>query len=229
MIDQNRHVIPSLTQRGQCDRDNVESIEQIFAERPGFNHLADVAAGGGNDPDIHLAVFVSAHRSDGKCLQHAQELGLQPELKVADLVDEECSAVGLLEAPNAAVSRAGERTRTWPNNSLSTSVAGTAAQFTATNGPVLRGLLLCKAWATSSLPVPLSPRISTVLSTGAARWILANTSRIGPACPMIWSSPKLLVQPMPKVFQFLVLASDSTARVASRTSSSGFTGLVRSS
>ncbi len=62
--------------------------------------------------------------------------------------------------------------RTWPNSSLSTSDAGTAAAFTATNGPFFRGPFWCSAWATSSLPVPVSPRIRTVLSTGAARWIL---------------------------------------------------------
>ena len=42
-----------------------------------------------------------------------------------------------------------------------------AAQFTATNGPLARGLRKWIAFATSSLPVPDSPRTSTVTSVCA--------------------------------------------------------------
>ena len=49
----------------------------------------------------------------------------------------------------------------WPNNSLSISVSGSAAQLMAMNGPCRRGLRACTVRATSSLPVPLSPVIST--------------------------------------------------------------------
>ena len=52
----------------------------------------------------------------------------------------------------------------WPNSSLSSSSAGSAAQFTFTNGRSLRGERWWMARATSSLPTPLSPRISTVTS-----------------------------------------------------------------
>ena len=41
-----------------------------------------------------------------------------------------------------------------------------AAQLSATNGFDRRGLLLCRALATNSLPVPLSPVISTVAEVG---------------------------------------------------------------
>ena len=59
----------------------------------------------------------------------------------------------------------------WPNSSLSSSVSESAAQFRQTNGPFFRGLEKCTARATSSLPTPLSPRISTVARLGAARAI----------------------------------------------------------
>jgi hypothetical protein len=45
----------------------------------------------------------------------------------------------------------------WPKSSLSISSAGTAAQFSVTNGPAARLLFSCKVRATSSLPVPVSP------------------------------------------------------------------------
>jgi hypothetical protein len=57
----------------------------------------------------------------------------------------------------------------WPNNSLSMSSDGIAAQFTSTNGRALRGEFLCSARATSSLPVPFSPVMSTRAGVGATR------------------------------------------------------------
>ncbi len=55
----------------------------------------------------------------------------------------------------------------WPKNSDSISSLGMAPQFTTTNGPFCRGLLRWTARAISSLPVPLSPVMSTVPSTRA--------------------------------------------------------------
>ena len=55
----------------------------------------------------------------------------------------------------------------WPNSSLSISSPGIAAQFTSTNGPWARGDSAWIARATSSLPVPFSPRISTRAFEGA--------------------------------------------------------------
>jgi hypothetical protein len=57
--------------------------------------------------------------------------------------------------------------RTWPNSSSSRSASGKAAQLTTTKGRSKRGDRLCKVRATSSLPVPLSPRIVTVTSVAA--------------------------------------------------------------
>lgn len=53
-----------------------------------------------------------------------------------------------------------------------------AAQLTATKGRAARALLRCSARATSSLPVPVSPRISTVASPRAAMPMRLKTSRM---------------------------------------------------
>ena len=53
----------------------------------------------------------------------------------------------------------------WPNSSLSISSDGIAAQLTSTKACSRRGEASCSARATSSLPVPFSP----VMSTRAAR------------------------------------------------------------
>ena len=66
----------------------------------------------------------------------------------------------------------------YPNSSLSSSVSGSAAQWSFTSGPARRGLWSWMARAASSFPVPLSPRTSTVAVPAAARLIRSCTSRI---------------------------------------------------
>ena len=53
-----------------------------------------------------------------------------------------------------------------PNSSLSISSEGIAAQFTSTKALSRRGEASCSARATSSLPVPFSPVISTRAAVG---------------------------------------------------------------
>ena len=92
----------------QGDGHDVEPIEQILAERSLLDHLADITAGGGENAHIDLVVLVTADGREGQRLQNAKELGLQTQLEIADLVDEERSAIGLLESSDAAVGGAGE-------------------------------------------------------------------------------------------------------------------------
>ena len=68
--------------------------------------------------------------------------------------------------------------RSWPKSSLSSRSFGIAAVLMATNGPCARGLCLCSARATSSLPVPLSPVIITVTLLWLSRPMARKTSCI---------------------------------------------------
>ncbi len=67
--------------------------------------------------------------------------------------------------------------RSCPKSSLSSSVSVKAAQLMATKGPAARRLLRCSARAINSLPVPLSPRISTLELDGATLAIWRCRSR----------------------------------------------------
>ena len=72
----------------------------------------------------------------------------------------------------------------WPKSSDSMSSVGNAAQFTATNAPPLRAVLRsCSSRATSSFPVPDSPRTSTVASVSATFSIIARTRFIASELP----------------------------------------------
>ncbi len=55
----------------------------------------------------------------------------------------------------------------WPNSVLSTSSLGIAARFTATNGALARPASRWISRASSSLPVPVSPRMSTFVASFA--------------------------------------------------------------
>ena len=57
----------------------------------------------------------------------------------------------------------------WPNSSLSIRLGGTAPQSNTTSSRPRRGDRLWTACATSSLPVPVSPSITTVVAVGAMR------------------------------------------------------------
>ena len=78
--------------------------------------------------------------------------------------------------------------RSWPNSSLSISSEGMAAQFTSTNGAPARRLFACSHRATSSLPVPFSPVMSTRASHGATLSISSRTCSISGERPMICSA-----------------------------------------
>ena len=63
-----------------------------------------------------------------------------------------------------------------------------AAQLTGTNGRSPRLLFAWMALATSSLPVPLSPVMSTVASVGATLTMRPSTSRTACERPTMFSN-----------------------------------------
>ena len=67
--------------------------------------------------------------------------------------------------------------RSWPKSSLSRRASGSAAQFTGTKGRPARGPSSWMARATTSLPVPLSPRRRTVARLWATRSTTSSTRR----------------------------------------------------
>ncbi|MBA1331509.1 hypothetical protein QQ73_10260 [Candidatus Endoriftia persephone str. Guaymas] len=68
---------------------------------------------------------------------------------------------------------------------IMTSYASVRSAVEAMKGAWLRRLCSCRARATSSLPVPDSPRISTVASVGATFSMRRQTSRIASQLPTI--------------------------------------------
>ena len=163
--------------------ERVDPVVEVLAEAAVREQRLEVAVGGRDDAHVDLDLAAAAHARELAVLQHAQQLRLHRRRHVADLVEEERAAVRLLEAAAAAATAAPEKAPfSWPKSSLSTSSAGTAAQFIFTKGCSRRGDSSWMARATSSLPVPFSPRISTGTSEGAARSTSARSAAMGADC-----------------------------------------------
>jgi hypothetical protein len=85
---------------------------------------------------LALERLVAAHAVELPVGQHAQQPRLQVERHVADLVEEQRAAVGLLEAPAAHGLRAGEGAALVAEEFASSRSFGMAAVLMATNGPL---------------------------------------------------------------------------------------------
>ena len=103
------YVLDALPQRRQRDRDDVQAIEEVFAEVPGGDRARQVAVARGDDAGVRGQRLVRAHAVVCPLLQDAQELGLQVERHFADLVEQERAAFGLLESSSAIRDGAGKR------------------------------------------------------------------------------------------------------------------------
>ena len=96
----------------------------------------------------------------------------------ADPVEEHRAPAALSKTPARDAEAPVNAPFSWPNSSDSTSPSGIAAEFTATKGPSARRERAWIARAATSLPVPLSPVISTVVSRGATARISLTASAI---------------------------------------------------
>ena len=76
---------------------------------PSRTALLEVLVGGGEDPDVHLDRLRAADALQLALLQGAEDLGLGRERHVADFVEQQRAAVGLLELSELAAEGAGER------------------------------------------------------------------------------------------------------------------------
>ena len=95
---------------GSCDREHGEPVVEILAEAAVVDLAAQIAVRRGDDAHVDRdARRRRRRRRTSPRLEHAQELGLQVERQLADLVEEQRAAVGLLERAGAPRDRAGER------------------------------------------------------------------------------------------------------------------------
>ena len=150
--------------------DQVQAVEQVLAELAAGHQLRQVAVGG-RRPRARPPRGVVLEPSTSKVRSCSTRSSLTwARVQFADLVEKDGAAVGHLEAALAVLLASVNAPCTWPNISLSKQRGGDAAAFDLHQRAArLRRLLRWMASASSSLPVPLSPVISTEASVVATR------------------------------------------------------------
>jgi hypothetical protein len=93
---------------GRGEREDVQPIVQIGAETAGRDCIGEVQVGRGDDAYVDAVRARAADAFELLLLQHAQQLRLQLEGKVAHLVEKQRAAVGQLEASDALLDGTGK-------------------------------------------------------------------------------------------------------------------------
>ena len=109
MAHQRRDVLAPIAQRRHVNRNDVEAVEQILAERALRDFFFEVLVGRGDHADVDLDDPVAAEPFELLLLKDAQHLGLRLQAHVADFVEEDRALVGLLELADLPIGGAGER------------------------------------------------------------------------------------------------------------------------
>ena len=91
------------------DREDVEPVEQVFAEPAQGHRLGEIQVGGGDHAAVGLDRVGAADAFEPPILEHPQQLGLHAQRHLADLVEKERAPLRQLEPPFLLAVGAGER------------------------------------------------------------------------------------------------------------------------
>ncbi len=108
MGDQHGDVVLAFAEGGHGDGDDVEAVEEVFAEAAVPDELVEVFVGGGEDADVDVDGEVVADTADFLFLEDAEEAALELGGHGPDLVEEEGAAVGVMEEAVLVGDRTGE-------------------------------------------------------------------------------------------------------------------------
>jgi len=187
MLNQRLEVCGSLAQRGDMDRQDMETVEEVSSKLSLLHHRIQVSIRGGNDPHAHRNLPVFADTQDAFLLQYSQQLCLEGIVQLADLIEEEDASVGRTKQAFTIPIRAGECAAP-VTEKFSLRQAGTDRTAVECNEGLMAPfeIQLADGMGQGSLPVPVSPVIKIGRSLNAlARQIVWNTAIIA------WLSPTL--------------------------------------
>ena len=141
----------------------------------------------GDEAHVDFHLFVAAHRLHALFLQRAKQLRLQRQRQVADLVEEQRALMRLLEQALRVVLGARERAAHVTEQLALEQALGNRRDVDGNEAPLASRAATVEGARTSSLPVPLSPKMSTLARPGAMRATTLNTSSICGERPAIES------------------------------------------
>ncbi len=171
LLGERRDVVLAIAQRRHDELDDREPVVEILAERAGLRRRPR-GRGWSTRRRARRPSRCGPSRPAGS-RPPAARAGASPAWRAAARRPRRgsaCRCSACAKKPGRAGGRAGERAAcTWPNSSASASSAGSAAQLNRTSGLLARVDCAWSSSATNSLPVPVSPRTSTVTSRARDR------------------------------------------------------------
>ena len=108
MANEQRNVIPPLTQRGYADGENIQPIVKVGAKFLLFHHLLQIAIGRGDQPGVSAERSCAAQALEFALLQNSQQFRLQLQRNFADLIEKHGAAIRQLEPADTLRDGAGE-------------------------------------------------------------------------------------------------------------------------
>jgi len=109
VFGEQRNVVAARAQRRHLDRDDVQPVVEIAAKTAVRDFRFEALVRRGDHAHVDADGLLAADFLERLLLQHAQHLGLRAQTHVADLVEEERSAVGQLEFSFSLINGACER------------------------------------------------------------------------------------------------------------------------
>src|SRR5216684_1088076 len=109
-LDQQRNIFTPFPQWRQIDRYDIQPIIKVLSEGPIFYHLFEIRTGGRDNTHVDLDGTVATNPLELPLLQYAQQFDLERNRHVADFIEENRAAIGLLESADPRRDRAGKCT-----------------------------------------------------------------------------------------------------------------------
>ena len=162
---------------GRAEHQHLEPVVEVLAEEARRHAALEVLVGGADEADVHPEGAGVADPPNLAVLEGAQQLRLERERQLGDLVEEERAAMRRLEQPLLLGGRAGEGAADVAEQ-LRLEEARRERRARSPPRRTSRGAAR-RAWsarATTSLPLPLSPRITTGASESAKSWARFSTA-----------------------------------------------------
>ena len=139
VLDQRRNIVHPLSQGGQPDRHDVQTVEEVLAELSVGDSLLEIAIRRGNNPHIRANLAIGTHRREPSLLQDAQQLDLHRSADVADLVEEERAPFGILELADVSLVRAREGSFLVTEELTLDQILGNGSAIQSDERPILAG------------------------------------------------------------------------------------------
>src|SRR3990172_11874747 len=92
-------VLPSLAQRRDMDRDDVQPIEEVLAKAPVGDRLGEIFVRGRDDADVNLHILCTTYSPEASPLEEAKKLYLEARTHLCNLVQKHRPTMGDLEEP----------------------------------------------------------------------------------------------------------------------------------